>query len=189
MVRFADANTVVDQKFMNHLFDRILEEGIKKTFVMDIRADVAAKNPEIIEKLAKGGLKVVICGFESFRDKELKKYKKESPAKYNEQAIKVFDQNGIMVRGNYVIPNDYTVGDFDELAEFSGRNKVVYAGYTVLTPMPGTVMYRNVYDQIIDHDYRKYNFFNSVMRTVLPHDEFHERIGKLWLIRKGKDVI
>jgi len=39
-----------------------------------------------------------------------------------------------------------------------------------------------------DH-YRKYNFFNSVMKTVLPHDEFHTRVGGLWLIKKGDDVI
>jgi len=76
VVRFADANSIVDHEFMKLLFDRIMEEGIKKTFVMDIRADVAAKHPEIIEKLALGGLKVVICGFESFRDEELKRYHK-----------------------------------------------------------------------------------------------------------------
>ena len=189
VVRFADANTVVDHDFMNALFDRILDEGIKKTFVMDIRADVAAKHPEIIEKLARGGLKVVICGFESFRDEELKKYKKDSPAKFNKEAIRVFEQNGIMVRGNYVIPNDYSVEDFEALAEYADLNRVVYAGYTILTPMPGTVYYNQVKDQIVDHNYKKYNFFNSVMRTKLPHDEFHERVGSLWLIKKGTDVI
>jgi hopanoid C-3 methylase len=189
VVRFADANTVVDHAFMNLLFDRILEEGINKTFVMDIRADVAAQHPEIIEKLAKGGLKVVICGFESFRDSELKRYKKDSPAKYNQEAIRVFENNGIMVRGNYVIPNDYDEADFAALAEYADQNKVVYAGYTVLTPMPGTIYYKEVRDQIVDHNYRKYNFFNSVMKTRLPHDTFHEMIGKLWLIKKGKDVI
>lgn len=87
VVRFADANTVVDRKFMDLLFDRIMEEGIEKTFVMDIRADVAAHHPEIIEKMARGGLKVVICGFESFRDEELKRYKKEVPATDNQKAI------------------------------------------------------------------------------------------------------
>jgi radical SAM superfamily enzyme YgiQ (UPF0313 family) len=156
---------------------------------MDIRADVAAKYPEIIEKLARGGLKVVICGFESFRDEELKKYHKDSPAKYNKEAIRVFEQNDIMVRGNYVIPNDYGVEDFEALAEYADQNRVVYAGYTILTPMPGTIYYKQVQDQIIDHNYRKYNFFNSVMKTKLPHDEFHERVGGLWLIKKGTDVI
>jgi hopanoid C-3 methylase len=189
VVRFADANTVVDLDFMNLLFDRIVEEGIKKTFVMDIRADVAAQHPEIIEKLARGGLKVVICGFESFRDEELKRYRKKSPAKYNQDAITVFEANGIMVRGNYVIPNDYDEKDFAALAEYSDQNRVVYAGYTVLTPMPGTDYHEEVKNEIIDFDYRKYNFFNSVMKTKLPQDKFHEMIGSLWLIRKGTDVI
>jgi len=75
------------------------------------------------------------------------------------------------------------------LAEYADRNRVVYAGYTILTPMPGTVFYGQVKDQIIDHDYRKYNFFNSVMKTRLDRVEFHERVGALWLIKKGTDVI
>jgi len=94
-----------------------------------------------------------------------------------------------MVRGNYVIPNDYGPDDFKALADYAGKNRVVYAGYTVLTPMPGTVFYQQVKDEIIDHNYKKYNFFNSVMNTKLPSDQFHEEIGKLWLIKKGKDVI
>ncbi|MEI7727309.1 MAG: radical SAM protein [Bacteroidota bacterium] len=189
VVRFADANTVVDEQFMLQLFKRMEEEGIRKTFIMDIRADVAANRPDIIEKLARGGLKVVICGFESFRDEELKKYHKDSPAIDNQEAVKVFEQNGIMVRGNYVIPPDYDLKDFEALADYADRNRVVYAGYTVLTPMPGTIYYQQVKDQIVDHNYRKYNFFNSVMKTTLPHDEFHTRVGSLWLIKKGTDVI
>lgn len=189
VVRFADANTVVELEFMDRLFDRILQEGIRKTLIMDIRADVAAHNPSIIEKMAKGGLKVVICGFESFRDEELKRYRKQSPAADNKKAIEVFNRNGIMVRGNYVIPFDYGEDDFNALADYSAANPVVFAGYTILSPMPGTVYYRQVKDLIIDHDYSKYNFFNAVTKTVLPYEEFHERVGALWLIKKGTDVI
>ncbi len=189
VVRFADANTVVDMQFINHLFDRIVEEGIEKTFVMDIRADIAANQPQIIEKMAKGGLKVVICGFESFREEELKRYKKESPAADNQKAIKVFHEHGIMVRGNYVIPFNYGEDDFKALADYSSANPVVFAGYTILTPMPGTVYYKQNRNQIIYHDYNKYNFFNAVTRTTLPYEEFHERVGALWLIKKGTDVI
>jgi radical SAM superfamily enzyme YgiQ (UPF0313 family) len=189
VVRFADANTVVDKGFMHALFDRIREEGIRKTFVMDIRADVAAEDPAIIEKMAAGGLKVVICGFESFRDEELRKYKKRSPAARNEEAIRVFDANGIMVRGNYVIPCDYTRDDFSALAEYSGRNPVVYAGYTILSPMPGTDYYHEVKHQIADHNLDRYNFFNALLETRLPYEEFHREVAKLWLVRKGTDVI
>lgn len=189
VVRFADANTVVDLAFMSRLFDRVLEERINKTFVMDIRADVAANQPEIIEKMAKGGLKVVICGFESFRDEELKRYNKESLAADNQKAIEVFHRNGIMVRGNYVIPFDYNEDDFKALADYSSANPVVFAGYTILTPMPGTVYYRLIRENIIDFNYDKYNFFNAVTSTNISYEEFHERVGALWLIKKGTDVI
>lgn len=188
-VRFADANTVVDDKFMPELFDRMRAEGLRKSIVMDIRADVAAQRPDIIERLAEGGLKVVICGFESFRDEELKRYNKDAPASHNQKAVRVFEQNGIMVRGNYVIPCDYSESDFDALSTYANLNRVVYAGYTILTPMPGTLYYREVKDRIVDHDYRRYNFFNAVLKTVLPFEKFHERVGALWLIKRGTDVI
>lgn len=188
-VRFADANTIVDVRFISKLFDRIMEEGIKKEFIMDIRFDTAANNPLLIEKLSKGGLKVVICGFESFRDTELKFYNKSSSASYIEKAIDIFHTNGILLRGNYVIPPDYTDDDFMALSEYANSHKVTYAGYTILTPMPGTPYYEEVKNNIVDHDLKKYNFFNSVLRTKLPLEKFYENTGKLWLIKQGNDVI
>jgi len=189
VVRFSDANTIVDIPFISTLFDRIMQEGIHKTFVMDIRADTAVKYPWLIEKLARGGLKVVICGFESFRDEELKKYRKQSKAARIHEAIRIFEENGIMIRGNYVVPADYGYHDFEALAEYAGKHRVVYAGYTILTPMPGTKFFQEVKEEIIDLDYDKYNFFNCVMKTRLSLEEFYRSVGKLWLIKKGDDVI
>jgi len=189
IVRFADANTIVNVDFINRLFDRIQEEGIEKEFIMDIRADTAVKYPGLIEKLSRTGLKVVICGFESFRDEELAYYKKKSPAGIIEEAIRVFHQNGILLRGNYVVPGYYTRDDFKALADYADSHRVSYAGYTILTPLPGTPLYREMKEEIIDHDLAKYNFFNCVTTTRLPIDEFHYEVGKLWLIKKGTDVI
>lgn len=189
IVRFADANTIVNIKFIDKLFERIEQEGIKKEYIMDIRADMAVKNPGLIKKLAKNGLKVVICGFESYRDDELKKYNKNSRANIIHKAIHIFHQNGIHIRGNYVVPNDYDRDDFNSLAEYANSHKVNYAGYTILTPLPGTRLYHDMKDLLIDHDYSKYNFFNCVLKTKLPLDEFYHEMGKLWLIKKGTEVI
>jgi len=189
VVRFADANTLVNLDFANQLFDRILAEGIKKTFVMDIRADTAARHPELIAKLARGGLKVVIVGFESFRQEELKKYGKDLEADLIAKSIRVFHDHGIMLRGNYIVPPDYDDGDFKSLAQFAGQNPVAFAGYTILTPMPGTSYHREVRHRIVDHDLAKYNMFNCVLHTTLERDEFHRRVGELWAIRKGDQTI
>ncbi len=189
IVRFSDANTVVNIDFINKLFDRIKEEKIEKSYIMDIRSDTAVRYPELIKKMAENGLKVVICGFESFREEELKKYNKGSEANLISKAIDIFHENGVQLRGNYVIPYDYTKDDFKAMSDYAGSHKVTYAGYTILTPMPGTIYYDEVKDLIIDHDLSKYNFFNSVMKTTLPLDDFYNEVGKLWLIKKGKDVI
>ena len=156
---------------------------------MDIRADTAVEHPDLIEKLAKTGLKVVICGFESFRDEELEHYNKKSPARIIAKAIDIFHQNEILLRGNYVVPGHYTLDDFQALSDYANSHKVSYAGYTILTPMPGTPLFDELKKDIIDTDLCKYNFFNCVTKTHLPVDEFHHEVGKLWLIKKGTDVI
>ena len=189
VVRFSDANTVVDVEFVSKLFDRIEEEGIRKAYVMDIRVDTAANEPELIEKLARGGLKVVISGFESFRDEELERFNKNLSADKIAEAVRVFHDNDIMVRGNYVIHPDYDRHDFDALAEYAERYRVALAGYTIMTPMPGTALYDQMSDRIVDHDLSNYNFFNCVLSTTLPLEKFYEQVGDLWRIRLGDEVI
>ena len=94
-----------------------------------------------------------------------------------------------MLRGNYLIPADYQLDDFKAMSEYANSHRVSYAGYTILTPLPGTPYYNEVKDEIIDHDLRKYNFFNAVLPTKLPLLEFYREVGRLWLIKKGADVI
>ncbi len=189
VVRFADANTLVDLGFARRLFERIAAEGIEKTFIMDIRADTAAKNPELIALLANGGLRVVITGFESPNREELQRYGKNLKADLIGEAIKVFHDNGVMLRGNYIVRPDYGEAQFAELAEYAARHSVAFAGYTILTPMPGTPFYREVAGEIVDRDLAKYNFFNCVLKTNLPLERFYEQVGALWPIRLGTETI
>jgi radical SAM superfamily enzyme YgiQ (UPF0313 family) len=189
VVRFADANTLVDLGFARRLFERIAAEGIRKVFVMDIRADTAAKNPDLIALLAKGGLHVVITGFESPDPEELKRYGKNLKADLIGEAIKVFHDNGVMLRGNYIVRPDYGEEQFAALAAYAARHAVAFAGYTILTPMPGTPFHREVADRIVDFDLAKYNFFNCVLKTKLPLERFYEQVGALWPIRRGTETI
>lgn len=189
VVRFADANTVVDLEWTGRLLDRLEEEGLHKFFVMDLRMDTAAKNPRLIERLARAGLKVVITGVESPRPEELKRFNKQLETEEIREGLRVCHENGIMLRANYVISPDYVAGDFASLAEFAAENSTAYAGYTILTPMPGTRLYRDSADQIVDHDLSKYNFFNLVLKTRLPREEFLQSVGSLWKIRTGTHVL
>ena len=44
----------------------------------------------------------------------------EAAAKIKE-AVKVFHDNGVLLRGNYVIPPDYDEGDFAALADYASE--------------------------------------------------------------------
>jgi radical SAM superfamily enzyme YgiQ (UPF0313 family) len=189
VVRFADANTIVNTSFIRRLFDRIEQESIRKEYVMDLRTDTIAENPGLMEKMARQGLKVVISGFESFRREELQNYNKTTAAHQIHEAIEILHANGVQIRGNYVVPPHYDRGDFSALAEYASSHRVAFAGYTILTPMPGTSFYETSKPQIKDHNYDKYNFFNCVLKTKLPLEEFYEEIGRLWMIKKGVDTI
>jgi len=189
VVRFADADTLTDPNFLETLFKRIEQEKIQKAYIMDMRVDAAVKYPKLIEQLAEGGLKVVISGFESFRDEELKTYNKSSDAALIAKAVEVFKQNNIMIRGNYVIPPSYKQKDFEALKKYASQNAVAYAGYTVLTPMPGTLLYNEMKNEIVDHNLSKYNFFNCVTKTALPLETFYKNTANLWSVREGEDVI
>ncbi|MCU0663726.1 MAG: cobalamin-dependent protein [Myxococcota bacterium] len=185
VVRFADANSAPDPEYLGRLADAIASSGVRKDFIMDLRADTASAHPRLIERLARCGLKVVICGFESFRNDELKRYRKSAQASAIEAAVGVFHECGILVRGNYVVPPDYLADDFEALAAHASAFPVNLAGYTILTPMPGTPFHDELESRIVDKDLAKYNFFCCVLETVLPREEFLARVGGLWAIRRG----
>jgi radical SAM superfamily enzyme YgiQ (UPF0313 family) len=189
VVRFADPDTFGDIDRAHHLFDRILAEGIRKEFVADARIDTAAHNPDLIEKAAAAGLRVVICGIESDSPEELRDFQKPYDPALVSRAVDVFHRSGISVRGNYIVQPHFTETEFRRMERFADRHRVAFAGFTVATPMPGTVFHRQVRDRITVRDLDHYNFMNAVLPTALPEKDFYERLASLWKLKRGEEVI
>lgn len=184
-IRLIDANTMGDIEYANKLFDRIIEEKLNKVFIMDIRNDTAAQNPELISKAAKAGLKVAIVGFESVNDDELAYYNKESSRDIVIESIDVFRRNGIDIRGVCIVQPDYVEKDFEILQNFLDENMLAHSAISVMTPFPGTPLYEEVKDRIIIKDLDYYNLFNSVFETKLPKEEFYGRICEIYRGKRG----
>lgn len=185
IIRFCDANTFGDIKKARLLFTRIIEEGLNHHYYLaDVRTDTVIRHPDIIELAVKAGLRITICGLEATSNEELEAYNKQNTIENISGALKFLNSLGILVNGNYIVRPEYVESDFDRVAQFVSDNPIYHAGFTVLTPFPGTDLYETMKKDIINHNLDYYNLTNAVVETVLPEAKFYEQVGKLYKTSK-----
>lgn len=183
VIRFCDAHTLGDPNRAKVLFERIIEEKLNHhIYVADVRTDLVNQHPELMTLGAKAGLKVVICGLESADDETLKKYGKSNTIQTTENALRILNEAGMYVSGNYIVHPDFEERDFEILGRFVQKNPIFHSGFTILTPFPGTEQWEELKDQIVIDDYDYYNLTNAVLETKLPEREFYRQVSELYKI-------
>ena len=185
IIRFCDANTFGDLKKAERLFTRIIEEKLDNHFYMaDVRTDMVIRHPEIMELAVKAGLKITICGLEATSNEELAGYNKQNTVENISEALKILNELGVYVNGNYIVKPDYVESDFERIARFVEANPIYNSGFTILTPFPGTELWEEMKDQVINFNYDYYNLTNAVVKTVLPEQKFYGLIAQLYRVNK-----
>jgi len=91
---------------------------------------------------------------------------------------------GILCAGNYIISPDYDEKDFERVAKFVEDHPVLFSGFTIMTPFPGTLQYEMMKDRIVIKNLDYYNLVNSVVETNLPEDVFYDKIVELYKLSK-----
>lgn len=183
IIRFCDANTFGDLDKANYLFNSILEAGLDNhEYIVDVRTDFVIKHPEVLELAYKAGVRVAICGLESVNDEELKNYGKNNNVQNTVEALKILNQIGMRVNGNYIVSPEYGDKDFDILANFVQDNPIFHSGFTILTPFPGTGQWDIYKDRLTIKDFDYYNLTNAVFETKLPERVFYDKVTELYKI-------
>ncbi|UCH94130.1 MAG: cobalamin-dependent protein [Candidatus Aminicenantes bacterium] len=157
----------------------IEKAGIKKYHFVSNRSDTVINNPKVVEAWAKIGLKFIAIGMESYRDEELKALNKQTTVSMNEEAIRICHDNGIRVRGIFIVQQDYDKEDFRKLAEYTRGVGVDYSSFAVLTPLPGTELYEEKKSELIIHNYNLYDMFHTVLPAKLPLKRFYKEFTNL----------
>lgn len=173
LIRFVDANTFGDRDVARGLANRILEAGIQKHIVADVRADTVVGDPELMRLWKQAGLAAVVIGFEEIDDDRLQKMNKQSSQQTNLAALQILAELGIRVIGDFIISPDYDEEDFARLEKFIASVPISLPIPSILTPIPGTPLYRQCRDQLEITDLDYYTFSNAVMPTRLPKKEFY----------------
>lgn len=124
------------------LFDKMINQDLKIKFITQMRVDVTAKRPDVIQKASDAGLSIAFLGVESGDDETLKNMHKGTVTSLAERAVKVLHDNGVIVLIGLILGAPYdtfkkmwkTIKFAYRLSDF-GADGVQFSIYT---PLPGT---------------------------------------------------
>ena len=180
-VWFTDDEAFIDTRRMHEIADLLLERGIKKEYFLMTRSDSIRRDPALMEKWRKAGLRRVMVGFESIREKDLVDFRKDATTDDNDIAIDILKQNGFEINSNYVLAQDYDQKDFDDLRAYVEKYELPLPLYFILTPFPGTVTWQKFKDQIFLHDYDFYDLLHTVIPpTKMEIEDYYTQFSKLY---------
>ncbi len=179
VIRLLDANTFGNPEHAAFLAKRIAEEGIRKQFLVDVRSDTVVNYPVLMKQWQEIGLRAAIIGFEEISDQGLAAMNKTNRAANNTDAIRILHDMGVTIVGDFIVSPDYEEKDFAELAAYIEANEIDLPMITVMTPLPGTVLYKKMRHTITIHDLDYYTLTNAVTPTRLPEEKFYRHYADL----------
>jgi len=110
VVLFSDDNFFTNPKRSEQLCDLIIENKIKKIFVVQARIDIA-RHPKVLDKAEKAGFKVFLIGIESPHDRILEQLQKGITQQQVRDAFAVLTQYDFYLHGYFIYGN---IGETEE---------------------------------------------------------------------------
>ncbi|MFZ5447044.1 MAG: B12-binding domain-containing radical SAM protein [Thermodesulfobacteriota bacterium] len=178
-VFFADDESLLDTSRMGILADLIQRAGIRKRFFLYGRSDTIAHHPDLLEKWKKAGLERVFVGLEFIRDQDLKMVHKGATVENNEKAVRILKDLGIDIWPMFMIRPEFDRKDFTDLRKYCLGLDLDFIGFSVLTPLPGTDLYDEVRDNLINANFDYFDFFHTLLPTKLPLKDFYAELTSL----------
>ena len=179
-VFFCDDESMCDAARMDRLADLIRKAGIKKHYFLYARVDTITEHPELFAKWRKIGLKQVFVGMESFSDKYLEEMKKKITVAQQKKAVSILARCGILMYASFIVMPSFSREDFRALTEYVRELRLQYASFSILTPLPGTVLYARTKNELTSEKPELFDFIHAVLPTTLPLEEFYAEFANLY---------
>ncbi|MFH0916789.1 MAG: radical SAM protein [bacterium] len=179
-VFFADDESLYDTQRMRRLAELIRSSGLRKRFFLYARSDTIVRAPDLLEAWREVGLERVFVGLEFFSDRDLDYVSKGSTIADNERAVALLKSLDIEIYASFIVRPDFTREDFGAFQEYVRSLKLNFVSFSVLTPLPGTDLYEEVKDRLIDRDFDHFDFIHTLLPTALPLKQFYEQYYRLY---------
>lgn len=124
IIMFSDDNFFTNPRRSKKLCELIVENGIKKSFVVQTRIEIS-RDEELLEKAEKAGFKIFLVGIESPHDRILEQFDKGFTRQQIRDAFKVINKYNIFIHGYFIYGN---IGETEEemlyIAQFAKELKL-----------------------------------------------------------------
>ncbi len=191
-IEFADDNTFVDKKWGKELCKALIPLKINWFTETDI---TVGKDNELLTLMKQSGCKQVLIGIESPDNSSLENIELNANFKSryfdkNERLINNIQEHGITVNGCFILGMDgQSTEIFKQVFEFVKRTNLYESQITVLTPFPGTPLYKRLKGEkrlLKDKPWESCTLFdvNFIPQNMTP-DELRE--GLYWLTKNLYD--
>ncbi len=179
---------VVDDLFWNHparsleLAKALKARGVRKRWMLvQSRTDLVSRHPELLEAWRDLAQDFdVFFGLEAATDKGLASVTKDLSVKETVAACELARSLRYGVTGNFLVDPAWDEHDFEELWEFVATHKLQRAGYTILTPLPGTELFRQLSSVLDGQPWFKYDMHHVLWEPKLGARRFFELYAETW---------
>ena len=179
---------IADDLFWNHpdrslaLARALKERGVKKRWLLvQTRTDLVCRRPDLLEAwrpLAKDF--DVFFGLEAASDEGLAGVVKDTGVWASIEAANIARSFGYGVTGNFLVDPDWDEARFRELWDFVAEHGFQRAGYTILTPLPGTELFQRLAPVLEGQPWFKYDMHHVLWEPRLGPRRFFELYAETW---------
>jgi radical SAM superfamily enzyme YgiQ (UPF0313 family) len=173
---FLDDHLFGDRRFAGALFDGMRGMGRLWQAAGTVNMVLA---PGLLERAVESGLRSLFVGFETLTPANLIEQRKyQNMRRDYTAAIRRLHDLGVMINGSFVFGMDADDGlVFERTVEWAIERGIETATFHILTPYPGTALYRRLAAQgrITTHDWDQYDTRHTVFRPALMSADELER--------------
>ena len=156
--------------------------GIRKRWLLvQSRTDLVASHPELLEAWRPIAQDFdIFFGLEAATNEGLTGLVKDTTVDRTIEAVSLARALRYGVTGNFVIDPDWLESDFERLWGFVEQHELGRAGFTILTPLPGTELFKEAQPRLRAVRWSQYDMHHVLWEPRLGAERFFELYCETW---------
>jgi radical SAM superfamily enzyme YgiQ (UPF0313 family) len=177
-VFFHDDNFSEKSEYRENLFRLLEDKPLGMSYIVQDRIDLL-QDGDYVRRLAKSGCSMVMFSVESPNPEFLKAHNKELDLGKVDNGVSLLRKNGITPYAFCMIEPE-NPGQTKDTIRFLRDLRIKYAQFTIVTPMPGTVLYHKMKDKIHEKGWQYYNGLSLVTEKAEKAKEAAKNLSNAW---------